>query len=320
MRLFSGLFWGFALGAAMAVPAGESGPRAMSSWLNAVTPEGWQGRRYQEGEAVIAEEFDSNGDGRIDIWRFYHRGLLTSEERDLAGGGRVDCVSRWDSRNRRLVYFGRDGRGRGIYDLEILSSGARDWEIREDRNLDGITDRVLFVRGDRDLFDRLGFNPAGRDSPIEWIPPEYWRELRLDDGFTGEITDYRRYGGGGLAQQGRWEGRRLVWRRAGAEGAPPPSPAAAPDSGLDRGEVAPLDRGEVAPGSGPDPESGTEPGGGLISPPYRESPGGDYEPEGFSPPPRRVLSDRTRYEGLPPGESAARSLPLPMRPPGVGRR
>ena len=37
-----------------------------------------------------------------------------------------------------------------------------------------------------------------------------------------------------------------------------------------------------------------------------------------APPP--ALSDRTRYEGMPPGDSAARSLPARMRPPGVGPR
>ena len=47
--------------------------------------------------------------------------------------------------------------------------------------------------------------------------------------------------------------------------------------------------------------------------------GGGYQEPDFVPPPA-APSDRTRYEGLPPGDSAARSVPARMRPPGTGRR
>ena len=43
-----------------------------------------------------------------------------------------------------------------------------------------------------------------------------------------------------------------------------------------------------------------------------------YEDPGLAAP-SSTATDRTRYEGLPPGDSAARSVPARMRPPGTGR-
>jgi hypothetical protein len=285
----------------------------MSSWIDASTPDGWLGRRYMEGNEIFAEEFDSNGDSRIDIWRFYHRGVLTSEERDLSGNGRVDCVSRWDPRSHRLLSFGRDSRKRGVYDLEISRSGGRDWEIREDRNLDGITDRVLFIRGPDDLFERLGINLPIQEDLIDRIPMEFWRELWSDDSFTSVITDYSRFSRGRLTQYGEWEGNGVKWRRAKTGSPPPPSRSANIDGAAIPPDLTPTARGETT-----DPvPSVSEPYAEPVAAPYVID---SYPEEPRAAPERPTLSDRTRYDSLPPGESAARSLPAPMRPPGVGPR
>ncbi|MDR2390115.1 MAG: hypothetical protein LBE84_00320 [Planctomycetota bacterium] len=291
----------------------------MSGWLGAVTPEGWIGRRYMDGNDVFAEEFDSNGDARVDVWRFYHRGILTSEDRDLSGDGRIDCASRWDPRNRRLLSFGRDGKKRGIYDLEITSDSVRTWEIREDRNLDGIADRVLFIQGPSDFFERLGLDLAVEDSLVDAIPTEYWRELWSDDSFTSIITDYRRYSRGNLVQYGEWDGKAVRWRRVGPDFIPPRIPSA-PEREATGSELA------VAPAESPvetfpaPEEYGNEVG--TVSEPYYAEPYPepveDRQSETIQTG-RSAMSDRTRYRDLPPGESVARSLPAPMRPPGVGR-
>ena len=299
--------------------AADTGPRAMSGWFGAMTPEGWIGRRYMDGDDIFAEEFDSNGDTRMDVWRFYHRGILTSEDRDLSGDGRIDCASRWDPRNHRLLSFGRDGKKRGIYDLEILSASDGTWEIREDRNLDGMADRVLFIQGPSDFFERLGLDLAVQDSLIDLIPAEYWRELRSDDSFTSAITDYRRYSRGNLVQYGEWDGKAVRWRRIGP-GFVPPSLSAAPPRGARSEELTATPAEPPAETAAPPEGYGTE--AGSVSEPYYADPypePAENPPMEAIPAARPILSDRTRYRDLPPGESAARSLPAPMRPPGVGR-
>ncbi|MDR3078349.1 MAG: hypothetical protein LBV15_06270 [Planctomycetota bacterium] len=321
------ILYGLAAALALAAlsPAGDYGPRTMSGWFGVTTPSGWQGRRYMDGGEIFAEEFDSNGDGRLDVWRFYRRGVLSSEERDLNADGRVDCVSRWDPRSHRLLYFARDTRHRGTNDLEIEAAGDRRWEIREDRNLDGITDRILFIQGPNNLFEVLGLDLALQEDVTSAIPAEYWRELWSDDAFTSVITDYRRYSRGQLSQYGELDGDAVRWRRAGPNFAPPAAqtasgpPPAGPASGSARISSAPSEAGAAtAPPSPPEtyrPESDTGSQGDsgyVVSPPVPEADPGEAS--------RPSFSDRTRYEDLPPGESAARSLPAPMRPPGVGRR
>jgi hypothetical protein len=301
--------------------AAEPGPRAMSGWLGAVTPEGWIGRRYMDGDDIFAEEFDSNGDTRVDIWRFYHNGILTSEDRDLSGDGRIDSASRWNPRNHRLLSFGRDGKKRGIYDLEILSASDGTWEIREDRNLDGMADRVLFIQGPSDFFERLGLDLAVQDSLIDLIPAEYWRELRSDDSFTSVVTDYRRYSRGNLVQYGEWDGKAVRWRRVGP-GFVPPSLPSAPPRDATGAELAAAPTESRTETISPPEEYRTEDAGGISEPYYADpypEPAEDLPMETI-PAARPILSDRTRYRDLPPGESAARSLPAPMRPPGVGHR
>ena len=334
--------------ALLAVPAfaGETGSRAMSGWFNVTTPDGWVGKRYMDGNEIFAEEFDSNSDARIDVWRFYRRGILSSEERDLNADGKINYQSRWEPRGRRLVSVLRDTRWRGVNDLEIEATGSRTWEIREDRNLDGVTDRILFVNGPSDLFERLGMDLAVQTDIIDSIPVEYWSELWSDDTFTGSITDYRRYSKGRLTHYGAWDGRKVAWKRTPPDFEPPPPPEpefVAPAGPVEHGPNCPIPNCpeaicRVEPSDAPitdvreDPQYGgmvgevyTDPQAGPYDPTYGQTYQDPYpvqqpylEPPGTlgTPPP---LRDRTRYEGLPPGESAARSLPARMRPPGVGR-
>ncbi|MCC8179672.1 MAG: hypothetical protein LIP23_01980, partial [Planctomycetes bacterium] len=292
--------------------AAQSGPRTMGGWFNVTTPDGWRGKRFVEGEMVFAEEFDSNGDGRMDVWRFYRDGILSSEERDLNGDGRVDYQSRWDPYERRLLMVLRDTTFTGCNDLEIEAQGRQRWEIREDRNRDNITDRILIVNGPPDLFDRLGIDLYLKPNVIDAIPLEFWYELSADDGFTGYITDYRRFNRGNLSQVGEWNGRQVVWRRAPRNYQPPVAAPVAVQP------VGPTD--QVSMPVAVDPAGA--PIGDLPAPTYTEGQFGPpvltepVSPQPYTPPPL----DRTQYEGMPPGESAARSLPARMRPPGVGRR
>lgn len=284
--------------------AGESYSRTLSGWFNVTTPDGWSGRRYMDGPHVFAEEFDSNGDGRVDVWRFYRQGLLSSEERDTNAAGRVNFQSKWEAREGRLLSVLRDTRSRGINDLEIEYTARNRWEIREDRNLDGITDHILFVNGPPDLFEILGMDLATQTNVIDNIPGEYWHELWSDETFVTVITDYRRFSNGELTHYGEWDGRRVAWRRVSADFVPPPL-ATPPPAATGRQTAGMAGTGQ-----------GTGQGTGVATP-YTEpattaTPG--YVPQGGA------FRDRTRYDSMPPGESAARSVPARMRPPGTSRR
>ena len=335
---------------ATAAVAGEFSSRTMSGWFNVTTPAGWVGRRYMDGQEIFAEEFDSNGDGRIDVWRFYRRGLLSSEERDLNGDGKVNFQSRWDARNGRLLSVLRDTEWRGVNDLEIESTTPRRWEIREDRNQDGVTDRILFVNAPTDLFETLGIDLATQRNVIDAIPTDYWHELWSDDTFTCAFTDYRRFSKGGIVQYGQWDGRRIVWRRV-EPGFVPPAPTAVerPEAPVAHGPNCPIPNCpepmcRVEPSDAPITDVRTDPyapqtytgtAGPVYSDPYYTDPsytGGTatllendpyagqqpYFGPGYVEPRRPAVSDRTRYEGLPPGDSAARSVPARMRIPGQG--
>lgn len=295
------------LAVALTASAGEVVSRRMSGWFNVTSQDGWAGKRYMDGNEIVAEEFDSNGDGRLDVWRFYRRGLLSSEERDLNGDGRVDFQSFWEPRQFRLMSVLRDTSSRGVNDLEIESTGRNRWEVREDRNRDGIADRVLIVNGPPDLFERLGMDLARQVDVIDNIPPEYWYELQSDDAYTRYITDYRRYSRGALTHYGTWDGTRVNWSRTPPDFVPPaPAPQVA---------VVPPTPGPVESYDGPGEAALGEPYTDPFADPFGGAP--DYQDPFASPPP--VVSDRTRYEGLPPGDSGARSLPARMRPPGANR-
>lgn len=315
--------------ATCAVPAAaaQTRTRALSGWFDVTTPEGWRGRRYMDGDEIFAEEFDTRGGGRIDVWRFYRNGVLSSEERDLNGDGRVDYQSRWDPRSRRLLWVKRDTNNRGVNDLEIEAAGDRRWEIREDRNLDGITDRVLIVNAPNNFFEWLGMDLSRQRDVVDSIPKEYWYELQADDSFTSVITDRRRYSRGQFTQYGEWENGNVSWRRVPPDFAPPPPPPpAAPVYGDPHGPNCPIPGCtvpicRVEPSNAPITNSMLEtPASGAFEPyPAPASPL-DAPPDGPVRPAAPAARDRTRYEGLPPGDSAARSLPAPMRPPGEGRR
>ncbi len=305
--------------------AGQTGTRAMSGWFNVTSPDGWQGRRYMDGAEIFAEEFDSNGDNRMDVWRFYRRGILSSEERDLRGDGKVNYQSRWDPRSLRLVSVFRDTQWAGVNDLEIEVIARNRWEIREDRNRDGVADRILIAVGPPDLFEMLGMDLAHQENIIDNIPMQYWYELQSDDAFTCAITDYRRYRNGALTHYGQWNGRTVVWQRTPPDFVPPvPEPVvvAAPQP-VDTAAIDPL-TGQPYISEPYTTEPYAEPTGTFLSEPYTDPMADPFatEPDLYGAPSGRFRgpTDRTQYEGMPPGESAARSLPARMRPPGAGRR
>jgi hypothetical protein len=302
-----GIFMAAAFAAALAffppeAAAGQFGARSLAGWFSVTSENGWQGRRYVDGNTVFAEEFDSDGDGKIDVWRFYRRGVLSSQERDLNGDGKIDYVARWDSPSQMLVSMARDTSFRGMNNLEMDVLPSGEWQIREDRNGDGVADRILVAAGPYEFFSGLALDLSVRDNAIGGVPSEYWVEYSADDGFTGTVTDFRRYQRGVQTHYGVWEESRVVWRRY--DGATPPPQVA----------YAPAPTQPAAPGP---PRADPALGGGQ--PRYDpNAPQQSYDPF-VDAAPGQLTRDRTRYEGMPPGESAARSLPARMRPPGVGR-
>ncbi|MCC8116966.1 MAG: hypothetical protein LIP18_07450 [Planctomycetes bacterium] len=309
--------------------AGDYGSRAMSGWFNVTSPDGWPGRRYMDGDYIFAEEFDSNNDGRLDVWRFYRRGLLSSEERDLNGDGKVDYQTRWDTNTGSLIAVLRDTHKRGINDVELEWKGRNRWELREDRNLDGITDSILIFNAPINYFDSisLGGGLATQGEIAATIPREYWRELHVDEAFTGNITEYYRFARGNLTHRGEWTGRRIAWTRAPADYAsgriagrrtdvqtPPPSvvtgpplPSRQPPFGESPAVTAVRAPVALAAGAGVDVDPYSGLAGPRAAPPPVADPG-----IGYVPPMRR--------DGLPAGESSARSVPARMRMPGTSTR
>lgn len=338
MRTLIALFAVAAI-AACPIAAGEYGSRTLSGWFNVTAPDGWQGRRYMDGSMIFAEEFDANGDGRMDVWRFYRRGILTSEERDTTGDGRVDLVTRYDSASGFVTAVLRDSNKRGVNDIEVERTDSRRWVIYQDRNLDGTTDRIVYVNAPPDLFEAYGIDPATTVDISSAIPRQYWSEIWSDDGFSGSITDYFRYNNRGvLTHYGQWNGRRIVWNRCPPDFVPRPmtptlagnrpaqQPAPAPVAAPQPQRPIPAERPgtvrdpfDLAAGrQDVDPYYGME--GQPIAPPAQRAPDASTAREGYAPvaAPSRAAPVWSA-DGMPPGDSAARAVPARMRPPGQTR-
>lgn len=173
-------------------------PSTLGASFNVRTEQGWTGRRFTINQHLLAEEYDTDGDERIDLWRFYSGGFLVSEERDLLGHGRIDHVAAWEGASRRLLSAARDSQGRGVFDLQVEHDGPAGayrvgrWRIARDANADGFADLLLTVEGPPSLFADLGIDLATVDDLAAVIPAQYWREWRADDG-TGRLGPYLRY-------------------------------------------------------------------------------------------------------------------------------
>jgi hypothetical protein len=289
-----------------------------------------------DGDQIFAEEFASGATGRIDVWSFYRRGVLTSEERDFNGDGKVDFQTRWDPRNGLLASVLGDTTMRGVNDLEVERTANNRWEIRQDRNLDGVTDRILFVAAPNDMFDSLDTDFATQSDIASLVPPENRREMWSDDAYTGSITDYYRYNSSGvLGQYGQWDGREIDWRRvppdfvpqtafAAAPAAPAQTFAPPPAAPAPVAQPQPFPAGyppetirdpfDLAAGAGDmDPYAGLT--AAPATPDNAAQTGWDEGTARAAPPP-----SAPRVAQLPADESSARSVPARMRPPGSSAR
>lgn len=340
MRRILSIFIAAVLLLTASVAAGQYGSRTMSGWSNVRTLDGWTGRRYMDGEEIIAEEFDTNRDDRIDVWRFYRRGILSSEERDLNHDGTVDYVAHWESRNGLLLSVMRDTHQRGVYDIELEYTGRNRWEIREDRNFDGISDRIIYVQAPQDLFDILNVDMVSQIDIASTVPIEYWTEMWSDDGFSGSITDYFRYNRGVLTHHGDWDGKRIVWAKVPPDYVPPrPTPATPPGlHGQDQlarrnpdyyapppPGPAPIRDPFMLDSDGYDPYSGIGPRNPEPSPVWGGTSSGRPDEEEQMALQMREAQARERaqaaaegrvYGTLPRNESSAQAVPARMRVPG----
>jgi hypothetical protein len=104
-------------------------------------------RFYDDSERLVKEAFDLDFDGVVDVWNFYdERGRIVRKEADLSLDGRTDLWKFYE--NGRLVRRERDTSGNGRADyFEFWEDGEID-RIGEDLNGDGTVDR--WTRRQRD--------------------------------------------------------------------------------------------------------------------------------------------------------------------------
>jgi hypothetical protein len=97
-------------------------------------------RFYADGERLVREAFDLDFDGIVDVWNYYDdRGRLVRKEADLSLDGRIDLWKYYE--NGRLVRKERDTSGNGRPDyFEFWVDGEID-RIGEDLDGDGTVDR-----------------------------------------------------------------------------------------------------------------------------------------------------------------------------------
>lgn len=97
-------------------------------------------RFYEDGEVLVKEAFDLDFDGVIDVWNFFdERGRLARKEADLSLDGQTDLWKYYE--NGKLVRKERDRTGNGQPDyFEFWEDGQID-RIGEDLNGDGTVDR-----------------------------------------------------------------------------------------------------------------------------------------------------------------------------------
>jgi len=207
----------------------QFGPKRLTGWQDASSPEGWRGKRYCENQQTVSEEFDAVGnDGRIDLWRFYHKGVLLTEERDRNQDDRVDCRAEYSATSGELRAITRDTNFDGQTDLEVTYLGGYRWQEVWDRNQDGTADFVLLFRGPSRLLTELKADPVRVGDLREIVPADLWQEATLDEDRDGRYDSWIRYHKGQPVDRGvdaDQDGQVDSWQRTGSAAQPAPPPA-----------------------------------------------------------------------------------------------
>jgi len=185
--------------------AGCSGapPRNLSASSNALSPEGWRGKRYYENGRVIAEEFDAVGeDGRVDLWRYYKDGSLLTEDRDRDSDGRIDYTAHYFPKSGVLEAFTRDTDFDGQNDIWLRYLGDDRWSLNWDRNRDGDVDFVFVFRCPPAAFGDMHFDPVDVTDMREVVPAAQWVEVDVDENFDRRFDSWTRYKEGRPSESG----------------------------------------------------------------------------------------------------------------------
>ncbi len=178
-------------------------PRNLSASSNALSPEGWRGKRYYENGLIIGEEFDAVGnDGRIDLWRYYKDGCLLTEDRDRDSDGRIDYTAHYHPKTGALEAFSRDTDFDGQNDIWLRYSGNERWILTWDRNRDGAVDFVFVFRCPAAALAELRFDPGEVTDMREVVPAAQWLEVDLDDNFDRRFESWTRYKDGKACDRG----------------------------------------------------------------------------------------------------------------------
>jgi hypothetical protein len=141
--------------------------------------------------ALLRLDYDSNGDGRIDVRTYLAGTRPYRTEVDGDGDGRVD---RWEylDVNARVVTVGVSSRGDAIEDRwtwPAAANGERRVDIARLR--DRAIDRREFYRDDRLVRAEEDNNADGLADKWEVFDNGVLREVRFDTGYAGGQPDRR---------------------------------------------------------------------------------------------------------------------------------
>lgn len=205
----------------------QSGPKILSLWTRARSPEGWTGQRYSENGLPVREQFDAVGDdGAVDVWRFYQRGILIREERELKGNGIKDFTVWYSPVTRDLIALERDTDGNSTTDYTLRYTERGTWIETIDINGDDAAERQVTLRGDHSLL--RGVDSLAIKDVRAVVPKTALAEVAEDRSKDGVLDTWTRFRDGQPIQAGTLDeaSGRVQWQTVPV--APKPEKAASP--------------------------------------------------------------------------------------------
>jgi len=234
-------------------------PKRMRMKENVRSPEGWPGIRYLENGIVVSEELDSlERDNRYDLWRYYTKGRLTRELRDMNRDGLIDLEIQYSQKNGFIESIRRFELEARKPTMTLFPIPIKHlWIQRMDRDLDGTFDFEFTFHGSLNALSVLAIAPSMIGDARDFVPQTEWRRLAMDTNGDDLLDSWIYYRNGHPHTVGTdSDGDGLVDRHARVrkgEGAPSPSAQFSPPERESETSLA-----QDSTGSSPSPEEENE--------------------------------------------------------------